>query len=98
MVEVPDAAGEAAAVPSRPTARGVTQESLVVQPLPLDISKLPLETSGSDGFQEVFAPHPAAALRASEQHLALTLPREDHLAILQDTVAPSLQTKVRRGI
>ncbi|XP_063876573.1 uncharacterized protein LOC135109247 [Scylla paramamosain] len=94
VVEVPDAAEEVISVPSRPTARGVTQDTLVVQPLPLDISKLPLETSGSDGFQEVFAPHPAAALRSSEHHLALTLPGEDHLTTFQqDTATPSLQTK-----
>ncbi|XP_045130303.1 uncharacterized protein LOC123515596 isoform X1 [Portunus trituberculatus] len=94
VVEAPDAADRTATVPSRPTARGVTQDSLVVHPLPLDISKLPLETSGSDGFQEVFAPHPAAALRSSDQHLALALPGEQQLTTFQqDTATPSLQTK-----
>ncbi|MPD03597.1 hypothetical protein E2C01_099238 [Portunus trituberculatus] len=61
-----------------------------------NIVKTNKKAEGSDGFQEVFAPHPAAALRSSDQHLALALPGEQQLTTFQqDTATPSLQTKVR---
>ena len=98
MFEPPPVAEETVPFPSRPTPRGVPQKSLVVQPLPLDISKLPLESSQSDGFTEVFAPHLPDSLppRGQDHDQVLTLPGEGFLTTIhQDTGTPSLQTKVR---
>lgn len=75
--------------------RGVPQEALVVRPLPLDISKLPLESSQSEALLNVYAPN-NQPFPSSGQHLEPTVPGENHLVTLPlEPGTPSHQTKVR---
>lgn len=85
--------------PLRAGPRGVPQEALVVRPLPLDISKLPLETSQSESLLNIYAPNNQAFLTSSDQNLEPTLPGETRLITLPlEPGTPALQTKVRHWI
>ncbi|XP_050723839.1 uncharacterized protein LOC127002192 [Eriocheir sinensis] len=91
--EPPPVKEERVATPLLAGPRGVPQDALVVRPLPLDISKLPLESSQAEALLNVYAPN-NQVFPSSGQHLEPTLPGESHLVTLPlEPGTPSHQTK-----